>query len=165
MNKKLWNAIKNYDGQVKVGARDGSGYFYMGTGDDLRTHLDKYEEMLRRYEADRVTKARDRVEFMKSHQPDALSFVTKFEDGTSDMFLQYLDEWLNEYRRRLARQRLAEEDYRQRKRLADRQVVKEYTATNFDEGAKILIIDGGAYGAYWTFDEVAEPMKFAAETT
>ena len=161
--QKLWTAIKSYNGRIKLGSAPGSGYFYLGDGMDLRVNIDRYDKILCDYEGDRVRRARQNFEFLRANQPDFVSFAEKYPDGDAETYMRYVDEWLNEYRRRKNKYKQLEEDYVNRKHLKDRIVVKNYSDNTFDSDAKSILIDtGNIYGAYWTFDELQEPMAFGS---
>lgn len=127
-----------HDTPIKLGAEDGSGFFYCGTIRDLMNKLEDYNEILyNRYE--RI------CQMQNGYIPDG---VTK-------------EMWQNELERRQRRLEWLQDAHLHYIHLGDREVLRDYNATGYDEGAIIVIVEGYENGAYWTLDEVRIPMSFA----
>lgn len=136
----------DHETPIKLGSKSGSGFFYCGTAGDLFLKLEDYNEILYNREEHLIKRCEERV-----HQ---------MENGPVPEYMakEQFDAELERRRDRLA---WLQDSHRNYIHLADREVIQDYDATGFDEGAIIVIIEGYENGAYWTLDEVKTPMSFA----
>ena len=135
-----------HDTAIKLGSKDGSGFFYCGTIRDLMNKCGTYDEILYNREAHLIKRCQERIRQM--------------ENGPVPEHMDK-DQFDAELERRRARLAWLQESHKNYIHLADREVIQDYDATGFDEGAIIVIIEGYENGAYWTLDEVKTPMSFA----
>ena len=135
-----------HDTPIKLGAEEGSGFFYCGTIRDLMNKLEDYNDILYNHEEHLINRCYERIcQMQNGYIPDGVS----------------KEMWQNELERRQRRLEWLQDAHLHYIHLGDREVIQDYNATGFDEGSIIVIIEGYENGAYWTLDEVRIPMSFA----
>lgn len=169
--KKLVTAVKalNSDTRIKVGAKDGSAFFYVGTAGDFLENLEAYNsecegETIRKYR-----NAKKEYERYASGDPGSIEAFIRLQSRretpviTFDGYLEFLRQYFHqlEVRRSVLRTRTADkENY---KHLRNRGLVEAYKADPVADPDcdMILITTGVEYGGYWLTSEVQKPIAFA----
>lgn len=164
MRQKLYEFLKEYDGEIKIGADGGSSFYYCGTTADLMENMLTYEGLLHKYAEDRVKAAKKNLADVARKNPTPLDYIIKYPDGDAEGFLHFVNMWLKEYKIKTKTLKDAQERLKNYKTMLMREVMAVRDATAYDTG-KIVILDGYETGAYWTQDEVTDSrMKFKADT-
>ena len=140
--------LENYEGLIKVGAAQGSGYFYIGQADTLLDGMEVYDLKVRMYEKKRMDRSAHKLELMLSHPIEDL--------GDPALYKKALIE--EEKQKRLV-QRWSD-SYNNHIYLGERQVMQTYPLHVYDEEYLAVIIDGDTFGAYWTADELKPGHEF-----
>ena len=101
--------------------------------------MQKYEDHMRQYELDRIEDSKKQLQKVKNRQP-ADEDGEKEKQHLIDSIKARIKNWTDYYESRIP--------------LGDRKVFKSYSPTVYDDGMKIVIVEGDTFGKYWTFDEV-----------
>ena len=133
---------------MKLGSLDGSGFYYCGTVGDILSRMETYNRILYGREVHLISRCIERINQMEAAGPMSVD-------------PNIVGQWRHEVERRKNRLEWLWHNHAHYISLADREVVEHYDATGYDEGAVIVILEGYENGAYWTLDEVKEPMSFA----
>lgn len=153
--------IKKNHGKIKVGSNKGSAFFYIGDTEDLIAHIEGYEAMVWQHNNDRQKRAKDSYYRTMDNFPTPLSYIRQNPHGDAEGMLTTINAWFDDYRRR---KRIYEDwvsKMREYVSLMNRQVISTQDATGYDEGYKIIIVEGKEHGSWWTADEATEPMSFS----
>jgi hypothetical protein len=125
---------------IKLGAVNGSGFFFIGPVEELRGDgMQRYEYYIREYEFNRIGKTEETIQRIKKRKP---------EDEEHEKEKERL---IKKYEKRI---KIWTEYYKNRKPFGDREVLTTYFPTAYDPDVKIVIIEGDTFGKYWTLDEV-----------
>lgn len=146
--------------KVKIGADDGSSFFYIGDAATLLEHEEYFASQLWRYVKNRVRNAAESVRLHEKNNPTPLDYAKKYRDGDAQGFMLYVNQWLKDYRRKVRYLEASTDYVKQFVPLFDREVISTKKAEPFDSEFTIVIIAGDEVGALWTADE-GEGMKFA----
>lgn len=156
---KLHEFLETAD-KVKIGADDGSSFFYIGDAATLLEHADRFSSQLWKYVNHRVKNAAENLRMHEKSNPTPLDYAKKYRDGDAQGYVLYVNQWLKEYRAKV-RYLESKSDYvKHFVPLFDREVISTKQAEPFDSDYAIVIIEGDEVGALWTSDE-GEGMKFA----
>ena len=155
---------KKKTGKIRLGSNHGSGYFYCGTVEDLLNYREDYQDRV--YERAKFLKAKAIANFevCSRNEPTPLAFYRRNNDGTGEDYIKFVNQWLNEMRRKAKSVERRAEYVKNYIPLFDRDVEKTYDATAYDDDTTCVIIEGRETGAYWTIEEAEQagfPMKFA----
>ena len=153
--------VKKNPGKIKVGAKGGTNFFYIGTSEDFLDHVEGYEELIWDYNNARMRGAKARLFTTSQNFPTPETYIKRNPKAKSTDFLKALDQWFNDYRRRKAIYEEWADRMRSYTALQNRKVVESYKATGLDEDYTIVIVEGAERGSYWTADEVTSPMNFS----
>lgn len=163
--KKFLEGIENKKTKIKVGAKNGSGFFYVGTVGDFLDQSEKYEWADITYFDNRVKRANDNLEMMLNADTSYSGYAKKqyrkwentgmrpnFTVDSYDVFLRgHAKQVLKKFQTYIS-----EKQYRaDRTPLMSRMVTDNFDADRVVEPAGVMVIqiDGRESGQYWTFDE------------
>lgn len=152
---------KQNPGNIKIGAKKGTNYFYIGTSQDYIEHQEVYEAQLWDYNSYRMRKAKTVLHELSQNFPTPETYIKRNPKATAADFMKAIDQWFNDYRRRKQIYDNWADRMRTYTALQNRTVIDTYKASGFDEGYTVVIVDGAEQGSYWTADEVTKPMNFA----
>lgn len=125
---------------IKIGAENGSGFFFVGPVEALRGDgMQTYEDYIREYEYDRIIATKESLKKAQAR----VSESSESEEARKKLI-----------KAMKARIKTWTEYYRTRRPLGDREVIRSYFPTAYDEEMMIAIVEGDTFGKYWTFDEV-----------
>lgn len=136
------------DKMIKLGAIDGSGFFYCGSAGDILANMESYNEMLLR----RMKKIMRKCENRISQLENILAII---EDPK---IREYNEHELIRRKNRLKDLNNLLETFTD---LSEREIIEHYPSIEFDGEAVIIIVKGCEYGSYWSLDEVKSPMAFS----
>ena len=148
-----WNA------KLKVGASDGSGFFYCGTVGDFITNMDDYSSLCEKNAHTSVIVAKKTLETRVKNPPSIDRFIrSEIKKPKHDFSLKNFEFYLRHYLDAIDRLTNAVDNAvvieSKFKHLDQREVVEIREASQVsDPGVLICIISGYEKGAYWTMDE------------
>lgn len=172
--KKFLEGIEDKDTKIKVGANNGSGYFYVGTVGDFLDNSEKYDQADVSYFDNRVKRANDNLEMMLNADTSFSGFAKKqyrkwentatrpnFSTDAYDLFLRsHSDQLFKKFRTYIN-----ERKYRaDRTPLMSRCITNSFYADKVVEPAGVIVIqiEGRESGQFWTMDEAEWPeIKFS----
>ena len=152
--------VKKNTGDIKVGAKNGTNFFYIGTCEDFLDRIEGYEEKILDYNNARLRGAKARFYTTSQNFPTPETYIKRNPKAKSTDYLKALDQWFNDYRRRKQIYEEWAEWMRTYTALQNRKVFDSYAATGYDEGYTIVLVEGQERGSYWTANEVTDPMNF-----
>ena len=141
---------------IKIGADDGSSFFYAGTAGDVLENGDLYSRKLRNYARLLATNANADLEQSLRNPPTlqryALAQIKSGDpDYSYDGFKAAATAWLREVRRRMDNKTKREQQNREFTDLLSRKVFQRFEADAIaGEDATVIIVQGYEYGMYWT---------------
>ena len=162
---KLIELLKTLDPEqpIKIGAKDGSSFFYVGTPADMIATFDTsstrygeydmviyktYEKAIKRYEEE-ASIAYDNA--MKDAQERGAELTAKgFKKALRLIFNSDASKAILKVEDKLAK---AKTHQRQTKSMQDRNVMDSFKADNVVDDCLAIIVEGFEYGRYWTMDE------------
>lgn len=125
---------------VKIGAANGSGFFFIGPVEALRGDgMQAYEDYIREYEFNRIQQTKDALKKARNRVSE-----TQESEEARKKLIKAMENRIKTWT----------EYYRTRRPLGDRKVLRSYFPTVYDEDMEIVIVEGDTFGKYWTFDEV-----------
>lgn len=153
---------------VKIGAKDGSGYFYAGKPDVFLKHMNEYSDGCLNWADNRVQTSFHQIELI---MPSVGMTWDEYRAECRKTMLRAnkkdFSDRLSAAQKRLTalseslRRRLM--DRSQFKRLDERSVVEKFDADPaVDEDCLVVIVDGCENGGYWMLSEAqdGEPLSF-----
>ena len=148
---------------IKIGAKDGSSFFYVGTPADMLATFDtsskrygeydmviyrSYERAIKLYEK-QVSEAYDSA--MKYAQEHCAELTAKgFKKALRLIFNSDAPKAILKVEDKLAK---ATAQQRQTKSMQDREVMDSFKADKVVDDCLAIIVEGCEYGRYWTTDE------------
>lgn len=165
MSLKTFLKLRDRDTQIKVGAQNGSGFFYIGTVGDFLDNSEKYEQADISYFDNRVKRANENLESTLNADTSYSGFAKKqyrkWENtGTKPIFsTDAYNQFLCGHASQLLKKFqtfINERKYRgERTPLMSRKVTDFFAADKVAEPEDVLVIqiEGRESGQYWTFDE------------
>lgn len=148
----LTEQLRDLDGIVKLGARNGSGFFFIGEASELRDNMAHYDELIDAYERNRIANVERLIELQQANfdRIQERGEDTAISGHYLDILKQRRDRWVKYLETAVP--------------LHEREVHDVYSPHVYDEDTTVLIVDGDAYGGYWTSDEVkpGHPFKLMA---
>lgn len=163
---KLIELLQTLDPEqpIKIGAKDGSSFFYIGTPKDMLATFDtsstryaeydmviykSYERAIKRYEEQVSDSYNAAMKYAQEHGAELTS--KGFKKALRTIFNSDTAKNILKMENKLAE---AEAHQRQTKSMQDRDVVDSFNADKVvDEGTLAIIVEGFEYGRYWTKDE------------
>lgn len=157
MGKSLKRTLRdlNPEQKIKVGTKDSSAYFYVGTADDMLQNMQMYNaycklftEKCRRRAENNLKNALDRwftpAEYAK------VEIQTSKPNLTSEGYFKALDLWFKNIERLNGTKRRKEEIDENYVKLDEREVLEaEMSDPTADYGVMRIIIRGHENGKYW----------------
>lgn len=166
--KTLPEMIKDIPGErtVKIGAKDGSGFFFVGSNKYLVENL---EDISARVWNETVRmKNQAEKEFQTYRTGNAASIkiyinqeLRKDEPNfTTEGYMRFLAAFFHTMQVKRGTMVRRVNDWRNYIHLEAREIVDMFEADPVVDDAVIIIVTGTELGAYWTSDEVTEPVRF-----
>lgn len=161
---KIAKALKDYDPDklLKVGAKNGSGFFYCGTVGDFLENMEDNSDLLRKHAISILQAAKRRLNQRISNPPTIDRFTREQlrGDGNPNLTFQnyrfYVEHWFSGVYGLKQAADNHEQRYDAFKPLDKRDVVEvRESLAAADPGVTALIIEGYELGRYWTMDEAA----------
>ena len=166
---KLIELLQGIDQEqpIKIGAKDGSSFFYLGTPKDMLATFDtssvrygeydmiiyrSYEKAIKRLELE-VSAAYDNA--MEDAQKRGAELTAKgFKNALKTIFRSEMAQKILK-----AEGKLAEviTHQRQTKAMQDREVMDSFKADKIVDDSLNIIVEGFEYGRYWTYEESDKP--------
>ena len=168
----LYRTIKNIKDKstiIKIGAVDGSGFFYLGTVGDYLENKEKYEEMDRAHFENRLKRANENFEYL-------LNLDTSFSGYAKRQYRNFKNSGqlpnfsmigYNQFLELHSQQLITKYNTLNQEKaisannspLNSREVKEVFEAERVAEpnGATVIIIKGSEMGVYWTTDETELP--------
>jgi len=172
---KVLESLKelNDDVKLKVGSKDGSSFWYMGTVGDFRDNIVEYNDRAYKYATQKRNRAYKSFQFTVENPMTPDHYVRKqlkTEAYPSYSYKDYIDKlnkWFESLTRKQKTLKSANDELENYVKLKKRSSVNLYYQDPLvDELCAILIIEGCELGGFWLFNE-AESLPataFAAET-
>lgn len=152
---------------IKIGAKDGSSFFYVGTPADMLATFDtssvrygeydmviyrSYEKAIKRLELE-VSIAYDNA--MEDAQKRGAELTAKgFKKALKTIFRSELALKILKVEGKLAE---VITHQRQTKSMQDREVMESFNADKVVDDSLNIIVEGFEYGRYWTYEESDKP--------
>lgn len=142
--------------EIKIGAENGSSYFYAGTVADIIENGPLYSRKLLNYAKLLSTNASADLEQTLRNPPTLQRYAliqikAQSPDYTYDGFKAMASIWLKTVRKRIENKTRRERQYREYVDLFSRTVHKSFDADAIaGEDATVIIVEGFEYGQYWT---------------
>jgi hypothetical protein len=161
--KTLTKTLEGMSGKIKIGAEDGSSYFYVGTAEDFRENMDKYEKMDMDYYDNKVNRTKERFEELLNTDTSFSGYAKKqykafvLAGSQPNFTMSGYTAYLTQHAKKTSAcfSALKEE----RKRRADRvplpirEVVEVFEADKVVDDCMVIKISGDEIGTFWTTDE------------
>ena len=163
--RKFLEEIKDRDTKIKIGAKNGSGFFYVGTVGDFLDKSEKYEQADIIYFDNRVKRANENLEMMLNADTSFSGFAKKqyrkwentstrpnFSTDAYYLFLRgHAAQLLKKFQSYISERTIRSE----RTSLMSRVVTDHFIADKIVEPGNVMVIqiDGKESGQYWTTDE------------
>lgn len=162
---KLIELLETLDPEqpIKIGAKDGSSFFYVGTPNDMLATFDtsskrygeydmviyrSYERAIKNYEIE-ANAAYESA--MKDAQERGAELTAKgFKKALRIIFNSDAAKVIRKVEDKLAKTTAHQ---RQTKSLQDREVMDSFIADKVVDDCFAIIVEGFEYGRYWTMDE------------
>lgn len=136
------------DKHIKIGAKDGSNYFYVGNPADMLATFKKRNKCYQQYDKIIYDAANNLVTKIETEIKSLYSGVARQE---SEMVRQTIIERIIHADKRYSE---ALEKRDKIVPLAEREVFCVFEADEIvDEGTTAIIVDGTEFGRFWTYDE------------
>ena len=163
MNLGEW--LKIHSGKVEIGAKDGSGFFFIGYAEMLNDNLDVYDKQLKRIFIDAYTGARGRLAMLIKKAPNLSDYLeTEFRKAESnisfDGYQSHIKKHINKVIAAKASLIVRAKELDGLKPLQAREII-EMNKSILDDGYIKIIVSGYEKGKYWGVDEVKEPFAVA----
>lgn len=167
--EKHLEGIENKATKIKIGAANGSSFFYCGTVEDFTANADKYEELNISHWDIRVDRANDKLD-KELNEDTSYSGYTKAQfrrwkstntrpNFTMDGYEHFLKDHaklLEQKFQTLINERKGRAD---RVALMSRVVTDSFLANTTIEPdeTRVIMVEGTERGAFWTTSEAGEP--------
>ena len=144
---------------VKIGAENGSGFFYAGSIVNYLDNIERVDKACHLAAKQNVSRHKDRIDRMCRNCPTPEAFARRClardeqEKMTSENYSQFLDAYYKKLCSVSEETQKAEDILNNWKVLAQRKVVR-CDDSIADEDCLVVIIEGYELGRYWTLDEV-----------
>lgn len=159
---KIKNVLKNYDKDLslKVGAKDGTAFFYVGTVGDFLENMDVYDSVMRNRTVRIQIRAERAYENEIRNAPTlegyARECIKKEEPLIYSDYRASIEDWfmrVTQKHNTALKKKAAAANYR---KLSGREV-KEYEMCDktIDDNCLRVVIEGYETGAYWCLEEAA----------
>lgn len=168
--KKLIDFIQKLDAdkKIKIGANNGSGFFYCGTAGDFVENAAAYDVIVNRETMRKYNRALHEYKRYMSGDPGSLAAYLKYadrvgEDFSLDGYTDFLQAYFKacEVRKMLLARRTAEKD--SYKDLTARHLADTFEADELaDPGVTVILTEGYEEGKYWMHHEAKEPVAFGS---
>lgn len=167
---KLIELLQGLDPEqpIKIGAKDGSSFFYVGTPADMLATFDtsskrygeydmviyrSYERTIKNYEIE-ANAAYENA--MKDAEKRGAELTAKgFKKALRIIFNSDASKAILKVEDKLAK---AKAHQRQTKSMQDREVMDYFKADKVVDDALAIIVEGFEYGRYWTMDEAPKGL-------
>lgn len=148
---------------IKVGAINGTSYFYIGTAGDLANNAEKYNATLRSYwkvKADREKNAITKL----SEDTSISSYIRQVKDKpiSTKGFLIYLDGVFRKITIRTDRMNDSIDHLRTFVPLMRRQVIRCERASDVVDNSLVIVVTGYEQGKLWTVQEIGDNKSMMA---
>lgn len=157
---------------IEIGSENGSGFFYIGTVEDLKKNIDEYDKMVKDYANTRIENANSRLTSSINNPPTISEYMetiaTAYRQGKDpDLSYEGYEKYLKKYFSSLVSKKKTLDDrfdyYEQLKPLFERKVVDERRSI-VDKGAVNVIVEGDEKGRFWDKSEVkSSPLMFMTD--
>lgn len=159
---------------IEIGSENGSGFFYIGTIEDLKKNIEQYDVAVKEY----ANKCIENANNLLSRAINNPATITDYMDSIEIAFRQGKDvdltyegyeKYLKKYFASLISKKKALDArfdyYEQLKPLFKRKVVDERRSI-VDRGAVNVIVEGNEKGGLWDKSEVkTSPLMFSTENS
>lgn len=147
------------DRRLKLGAHNGSSFFYVGTVADVRENMDLYSRKLRNYARMQLINAQADLEQKLRNPPTLQRYAmaqvkTEKPDWTIDGFKAQAAGWLRDVKRMTANLNKSDRQYDAFADLPIREVLSHFDADpQVETDTTVIIVDGFEKGRYWMGSE------------
>lgn len=158
---KIKEILVNYNSEkkLKVGAENGSAFFYCGTVGDFIANITDYSLLCKQNALDTFERAKSRLDYRVKNPPTVETFVQSEmkndkKDFSMDNFFRYVQHYFKSLDRLINSLENAKSKLEKFKPLTEREVVEIREADPVaDQDVTIAIITGYEAGSYWTAKE------------
>lgn len=147
------------DRRLKLGAHNGSSFFYVGNVADCRENIDLYSRKLRNYARLQLINAQADLEQKLRNPPTLQRYAmaqVKMEkpDWSIDGFKAHAAGWLRDVKRTSANLNKSDRQYDAFTDLPIREVLSQFDADpQVETDTTVIIVQGFEKGRYWTAAE------------
>jgi len=150
---------------IKVGAADGSAFFYCGTKELFLLNLTVYQAELKRAALYRRNAFKKAFEALVNNPPSLSKYILSEcvydkPKPSYDAYIASVKAWMRSCVDAKAVATAAKEYYDNYKDLMQRDIV-EHSISSVDEDTTRIIIPGNELGVYWMMEESWGKMPFA----
>lgn len=145
--------------KIKVGTKDGKGWFYIGTSDELEIHFNEYDLLIDKMWATKLRKTRDLLRSLIMHGGTMEGYVRKeLKKHNPELSPNGYEEYLKIYFNEVVKIKRAAEKYEiiseDHTKLQSREVYETFLADSIvDLGYLNIQIAGEERGAFWDSKE------------
>jgi hypothetical protein len=158
---KIEEILVNYNSEkkLKVGAENGSAFFYCGTVGDFIANITDYSLLCKQNALDTFERAKSRLDYRVKNPPTVETFVQSEmkndkKDFSMDNFFRYIQHYFKSIDRLINSLENAKIKLEKFKPLSERETIEIREADPIaDQNATIMIITGYEVGSYWTVEE------------
>lgn len=152
---RLYDALMENPGTVKIGTEDGATFFYCGTSEDLLENETHYSIRFSKFTQNKLTNAERELTAKLEAEPSRRKYVVLGVDDrpTEEGFRGWCEIWFAGVRKAKNRVEKWQERIRTFVNLFQREVVDVRKATAYETDCTIIVIQGYEPGAFWTTDE------------
>ena len=147
--------------KIKIAAKNGSSFFFVGEVNDLIQNMPAYNEACFKHARRKAKhKANVLAEMIQSPPTMERYFQENYLSDTGmtvDDYLEFCRLYFEKYKSAKEASVSEHERYKNYVSLADREVVDQFEADpSVEENTIVIYVDGYELGAYWSFDEVKD---------
>lgn len=163
MNLGEW--LETHSGKVEIGAKDGSGFFFIGYAEMLNDNLEIYDKQLKKIFTDAYTESKHRLAMLIKKAPNLSDYLeTEFRKAEPDIsfegYQSHVKKHINKVIAAKASLIVRAKELDGLKPLQAREII-EMNKSILDDGYIKIIVSGYEKGKYWGVDEVKEPFAVA----
>lgn len=150
---------------IKIGAKGGEGFFYIGTAKDFLDNIKSHEIEVNNHAQKMITKAKDKLKATLKSYPTPETFARKIlskdEDRlTAEYYISGLNVWFYEVKKAKSLVDRREAYCEKLVPLSKRAVIEAAeSGVPREEGAKRIFIEGKEKGAFWMISEAKKTKR------
>ena len=160
----LLTKLKELDGDqlIKLGAKNGSAFCYIGTADELLRSMKAVDEVFRACIEGAVASSKKYLKGQLANAPTLASYATEHHKThlngkmrlSMDGYDNYVAQWFKSVTTAFIRVDTWQDRLDKYKPINRRRVIETYNSVEYDEPSLIILIEGYEVGKLWMPSEV-----------